>query len=225
MVKKVIGFVGAHMDDIELACSGTLQGVIKNGYDAVVLVISVDPKRVEANKRSAELLGYNLVLGDISESEIETVRVQQITFEKLVKPYQPEVVFLHLPEDYSHHHRFVSQGSLSSCRGVKNILYFAGPGGVPNLRPEVFVPFGEDEMAKKVEAVKILRNAYGPARYFTPEYSVGAAEFFGQWIFEFVERSKESKVTMFGQEQLPYAEVFQVERLRLNFEGGRAVLF
>ena len=225
MEKRVVGFVGAHMDDIELACSGTVQRAIKNGYEVVGLVISVDPNRAEANRRSAELLGYHLVLGDIPESEIEIVKVQQITFEKLIKPHQPEIVFLHLPEDYNHHHRFVSLGSLSACRGAKNVLYFAGPGGIPYLRPQVFIPFGEQEMKKKMEAVRILREAYGPARYFTPEHNEGLAEFWGQWIFEFSERPKESKVTLFGQEQLPYAEVFQVERLRLNFEGGKTVLF
>lgn len=225
MEKKVIGFVGAHMDDIELMASGTVQRVVKNGYEAVVLVISVDQKREEANKRSAELLGYNLVLGDIPESEIEIEKVQQITFEKLVKPYKPEMVFLHLPEDYNHHHRFVSLGSFSACRGTKNVLYFAGPGGLPHLKPQVFVPFGKAEMRKKMKAVRILREAYGPARYFTPEHNEGLAQFLGQWIFEFVERPKESKVTLFGKEQLPYAEVFQVERLRLNFEGGKTVLF
>lgn len=226
MEKKVIGFVGAHMDDIELACSGTVQRVIKNGYEAVVLVISVDPKRVEANKRSAALLGYTLLLGDISENEITIEKVQPIVYEKLMKPYgsRMDMVFLHLPEDYNHHHRFVSLGSLSACRGAKNVLYFAGPGGVPHLRPQVFVPFGEEEMKKKIGAVKILREAYGPARYFTSEHNKGIASFWGQWIYEFVERPKESKVTLFGQEQLPYAEVFQVERIRLNFEEGKTVL-
>ena len=229
--KKAVGFVGAHMDDIELAASGTVQRVTQNGYEAVVLVISVDPRRVEANKRSAELLGYTLVLGDISENEITIEKVQPIVYEKLTRPYGPrlEMVFLHLPEDYNHHHRFVSIGSISACRGVKNILYFAGPGGLPYLRPQVFVPFGEEEMKKKMEAVKLLEKAYHPtgekiARYFTEEHTKGLAAFLGQWDFEF-EREKTPQVSLFGQDQLPYAEVFQVERLRLAFEGGKTVLF
>lgn len=227
MEKRVVGFVGAHMDDIELACSGTVQRVVKNGYEAVVLVISVDPKRVEANKRSAELLGYSLVLGGISENEIEILKVQQIVYEKLTRPFgfRMDLVFLHLPEDYNHHHSFVSKGSISACRGVKNILYYAGPGGIPHLRPQIFIPFGEAEIRKKIKAVRILREAYGPARYFTPEHNKGGASFWGQWAFEFVERPKESKVTLFGHEQVPYAEVFQVERLRLDFEGGKTTLF
>lgn len=227
MEKRVIGFVGAHMDDIELACSGTVQRVIKNGYEAVVLVISVDPKRIEANKRSAELLGYNLILGDISQDEIEITKVQQIVYEKLLRPFGPrmDAVFLHLPEDYNHHHRFVSAGSISACRGAKNVFYFAGPGGIPHLRPQVFIPFAEEEMKKKMEAVKILRQAYGPARYFTPEHNEGLASFWGQWTHEFIERPKESKVTLFGKEQLPYAEVFQVERLRMGFEEGKTIIF
>lgn len=135
------------------------------------------------------------------------------------------MVFLHLPDDYNHHHRFVSQGSLSACRGVKNVLYFAGPGAMPHLRPQVFVPFGEAEMEKKMEAVRILREAYGPARYFTSEHNKGLAEFWGQWAHEFIERPKESKVTLFGEEQVPYAEAFQVERLRLCFDRGKTNLF
>lgn len=205
-------------------------------------MISKDEKRFKANQRSAQFLGYTLLLGEmettnpktgekergpISEDDIDIKVVQKTVYEKLTRPYEPriEMVFLHLPEDYNHHHRFVSQGSLSACRGVKNVFYFAGPGAMPHLRPQVFVPFGEEEMRKKMEAVRILREAYGPTRYFSPEHNEGLAAFWGQWIFEFVERSKESKVNLFGKDQLPYAEVFQVERLRLCFDEGKTTLF
>ena len=80
-------------------------------------------------------------------------------------------------------------------------------------------------MQKKMEAVEILRQAYGQARYFTKEHCRDQAAFWGQWIFEFQERPKAPNVTLFGEEQMPYAEVFQVERLRLSFDRGKTTLF
>jgi len=93
----------------------------------VGLVISVDPKRMEASKKSAELLGYELILGEISEDEITIEKVQKIVYEKLIQPFIPFVVFGHSPKDDHHNHVAVSIGTDSACRRVKNLLHYCGP--------------------------------------------------------------------------------------------------
>lgn len=95
--KKVVGFVGTHMDDIELGCGGTIQVLRKKGYRCIGLVISIDPKREDAVRNSAGLFGYELILGGISEKDIDRVeeisgraigigQIQEIIYEKLIKP-------------------------------------------------------------------------------------------------------------------------------------------
>ena len=214
--KKVVGFVGAHMDDIELGCGGTIQALKKRGYRCVGLVISTDPKREEAVKKSTEVLGYELILGGISEDEITIERVQKIVYEKLILPLKPFVVFGHSPKDDHHNHVAVSIGTDSACRRIKNLLHYCGPLRKWEFSPNVFFTFFEEEHKKKTQALEILGAAYGKTRYFTKEYSMESA-WLGQRVYEYEQREFAPHIEVNGERVMPYAEGFEARRLRNPF--------
>jgi LmbE family N-acetylglucosaminyl deacetylase len=214
--KKTIGFVGAHMDDIELGCGGTIQALKKRGYETVGLVISTDPKRQRAGEETAKLLGYKLVLGGISEDEIEIKKVQKIIHEKLIQPFAPFAVFGHSPKDDHHHHIAVSIGTDSACRRVKNLLHYCGPLRKWEFAPNVFFTFFEEEHKKKIQALEILGAAYGKTRYFTEQYSMESA-WLGQRIYEYEQRELAPYIEVNGKKVIPYAEGFEARRLRDPF--------
>jgi len=215
--KKIVGFVGAHMDDIELGCGGTIQVLRKRGYRCIGLVISTDPKREEATKKSSELLGYELILGGISEKEIDRVgQIQEIVYEKLIKPHDPFLIFGHTPKDDHHNHVAVSIGTDSACRRVKNLLHYCGPLRKWEFAPNIFFTFLEEEYKKKIQALEILGAAYGKTRYFTREYSMESA-WLGQRLFEYEQRDLAPYIKVDGEKVLPYAEGFEARRLRDPF--------
>ncbi len=111
----VVLAVGAHPDDIEFQCAGTLAKYVQRG-DKVFLAISTDggagssgPSKEETARtreqearRSAAILGAELIwLGYPDEFlyETEAVRLRYI---ELVRQTRPDVVITHDPQDDYH---------------------------------------------------------------------------------------------------------------------------
>ncbi len=214
--KGVIGFVGTHMDDIELGCGGTLQALRKRGFKIVGLIISDDSRRRSAIEETAKLLEYNLIVGEISEKEITIEGVQQFVYDKLIKSFNPFAVFGHTPKDEHHDHVKVSQGTDSAARGVKNLLHFCGPLRKWEFAPNVFFTFTEKEHEQKIKALEILGKAYGSTRYFTREYS-GESAWLGQRVYEYEQRDIAPHIELGGEKLIPFAEGFEARRLRDPF--------
>jgi LmbE family N-acetylglucosaminyl deacetylase len=214
--KKTIGFIGAHMDDIELSCGGTIQMLKQKGFRIIGLVITKDLKRIKAVKETSQLLGYKLIFGGISENKIELGLVRKIILKKLVIPFTPFLVFGHSFKDDHYQHVIVGTATDSACAGVPNLFHFCGPLRKTEFTPNVFFTFSKKEYQKKIKAIKILRKAYGPTRYFTQEYLMENV-WLGQKVFEYCQREKAPYIETREKKFIPYAEGFEVRRLRDPF--------
>ena len=228
---RTVGIVGAHLDDIELACGGTIQYLARRDYKVIGLAVTVDPLRVEAAREASQMLGYELILGDITEEDLDRPEVvdkrtttpekmvRDLVYDKLIRQYDPFIVFTHSPKDRHHHHRWVSIGTRSGARKVKNLLEYTGP-LEDSFSPVVFFTFGEEEMRKKLEACRRMERAYGKTRYFTEEYIKGWAQRLGQRLFFYDQRAEAPYLVTSpetGEKTIPYAEGFEVVMLRDPF--------
>jgi len=113
--------VGAHPDDLELQCAGTLARYIQQGT-TVILAIATDGSaghrtipagelvaiRKEEAYRSASILGAELHwLGyrdELLSHDIET----RLRFIELIRAARPQVILTHHPQDYHPDHRAVN---------------------------------------------------------------------------------------------------------------------
>jgi len=216
MGQKCVLFVGTHMDDIELGCGGTAQKFKQNGYRVVGLIVCTDRKRLKATERSARVLGYELLLGGIQEEELEVQKVYSIV-KDVIKKYDPLIVFGHTAHDDNHHHRIVSEATDSASRCVPNLFHYSGPLRRKEFTPDALFTFFQDEFRHKRRALKFLRNAYGPTRYFTGEYSQGNA-YLGQRAYEYEQRERAPWLrNEKGDKLIPFAEEFEVRKLRDPF--------
>jgi len=211
--KPVVLFVGTHMDDIELGCGGTIQAFVRKGFGVVGVVISTDPKREKVSRKSAELLGYELVLGGLKESDI-TVEAAHRLVDETVRSRHPLVVFGPTQKDDHHHHVLVSTGTDSAARRAANLLHYCGPLRKHEFAPNVFFTFTEEEHQKKGQALTMIGEAYGPTRYFTEHYSMESA-WLGQRVYEYEQRDEAPYlVRPDGEKWIPFAEGFEARRLR-----------
>ena len=135
--KKNVLAVGAHADDVEIGCGGTIALHRRNGdnvyilvmtessysnYDGKVLRESEEGKREEEN--AANILGVELInLGfktkcvPYSSESIEIIN-------EIIDRYKIEMIYTHWYHDTHQDHRRTTQSVLSAARYVKNILMY-----------------------------------------------------------------------------------------------------
>ncbi|MEX0994076.1 MAG: bacillithiol biosynthesis deacetylase BshB1 [Balneolaceae bacterium] len=129
---------GAHPDDTELGCSGTLAKLVKQGKKVVVVDLTqgemgsrgtVDTRWKEA-QNAGKILGLtardNLGLPD---SELANTREFQIPIIERIRHYQPHICLISAPSD-----RHPDHGHASSL--LVDALYFSGLRKIETLDPQ-----------------------------------------------------------------------------------------
>ncbi|MFI5384728.1 MAG: PIG-L deacetylase family protein [Fimbriimonadales bacterium] len=114
--------VGAHPDDIEILCAGTLARCRARG-DTVVMCIAtngdkghkdIKPPALarirEAEARaSATMLGAELIWLGFEDEFIYPDHDTRLRFVQMIREARPDIIITHHPEDYHQDHRTVSE--------------------------------------------------------------------------------------------------------------------
>jgi len=130
--------IGAHFDDVELGCGGTLAKHAKQGDNVYVYVATVSgfTNQYDQTVRSSEIareeasaamkiLGVReLICGAFKTLQIEFVDPLNIEILKIVKEKQIDTVYAHWVGDIHHDHQAVAKASLHSCRHVPRMLMY-----------------------------------------------------------------------------------------------------
>ena len=115
--------VGAHLDDIELACGGTLAKAVNNGHKVKVLIMS---KSGYTNKEGKIQRSNDIAVKEgtqalntlgISDIEILDFPTKDIPFcsdvvnaiDVVISKYNPDVIFTHHPFDTHQAHEGVAK--------------------------------------------------------------------------------------------------------------------
>ena len=137
--------LGAHSDDIEIGCGGTLLRWLDE-YERVELVWAVfcaDPARAEEARRSAESLldraaSRELALGDFRDAHLPAAFGAAKEFVAALRDrFSPDVVLTHRLEDRHQDHRTVGELTWQTWRDSLILEYeipkYEGDLGQPNL--------------------------------------------------------------------------------------------
>lgn len=210
--------IGAHLDDIELACGGTIAKAIANGHKVKVIIMSksgytnkegkVQRSDEVAVKEGLEAL-HTLGLKDI---EILDFPTKDIPFNSEVinaidirmADFDPDVIFTHHPFDTHQAHEGVAKATIAAARRKNTVFFFEPiqPSGRSYVafKPDLYV--GIDETVDlKIKALKKHKSEY---RKFGGE----------DWI-----QGVKSRCGFRGYEiGKKYAEAFEILRLELNFD-------
>lgn len=167
--------IGAHPDDIELGCAGTLARCIQRGDEVTIAIVckgdcgSSDMSREElARVRSqeardaAELLGADLVELGLADFGVEIAASIATLFTDLLRRVNPDVVITHYRDDYGsdHNNTFQLVRDASLAATVPNIesshppaksmplLYMMEPLGGFDFMPAIYVDIGDTYATK-----------------------------------------------------------------------------
>lgn len=212
--------VGAHLDDIEIACGGTLAKAVTCGHQIKVLIMSKsgytnkDGKLQRSDdtavKEGLDAL-HTLGIKDIKILDFET---KDIPFRSdvvnaidlCIAEYDPEMIFTHHPFDTHQAHEGVSKATIAAARR-KNTVFFYEPitpsgRSYVAFKPTLYVDIGTT-IDKKIESLKC----------HTSEYNKFGAE---DWI-EGVRCRCGFRGYEIGKK---YAEAFEILRLEMAFDEG-----
>jgi LmbE family N-acetylglucosaminyl deacetylase len=152
--------IGAHPDDIEFGCGGTLLKYGQAGHNISVLVLTEggfggDPQiRKKEQTEAANFLGAkDIFWGGFKDTELVDSRELILKIEAVLQQVMPDVVFLNYYDDVHQDHRAASEAGISATRYIKEVLFYEVP-TTQHFEPDIFVDI-QDELVKKLQLLKI----------------------------------------------------------------------
>jgi LmbE family N-acetylglucosaminyl deacetylase len=162
-------FIGAHSDDIEIGCGGTVLRLLKELPVSQVTwaVLSGNEARADEARRSARKYvtrgtELRILQGTFRESYFPYVAAEvKEFFDRLGREVRPDIVFTHYREDRHQDHRLLSELTYNTFRDhlifEYEIIKLDGDIGNPN----VYVSLDAATVRRKV---KLIMDAFGTQR-------------------------------------------------------------
>src|SRR5947209_14077638 len=145
--------VGAHPDDLEILCGGTLARYVREGHDVVMCHASTGDRgsfvhtsdeiaRIRAGeaRRAAELAGAEHATLGLSDGEVlASDPAQRRLVVDLVRETRPELIITHSPGDYMTDHNEVSKLVFDASFVATLPLFETGKPNHPVVTPIYFM--------------------------------------------------------------------------------------
>ena len=214
--KLTILAIGAHGDDIELACGGSIAKAVSNGHQVIMVVVtgkdSKDHKNVSIRdngsaqkeaKAAAKILGIsNLIILGYEDTLVPYSADLIGNLDDIMDQYKPDIIFTHFVFDTHQDHIRTAHSTISAARRQNTILLYepinpSGQGYIA-FRPQMYIDISKT-INQKIDALKAHQSQY--------------QKYNEKWIDGVVARSKFRGFEM-GVE---YAECFEVVRAELSF--------
>lgn len=185
---KVVLAVGAHPDDVELGCGGTLCQAARNRVKVIVVYMtrgemSGSPEvRVKESIDAFSVLGVKEIhFGNFPDTEIPNSRESIDFLEQFQIKYKPDIVLTHTTNDIHQDHRQVGWLSISAFRNVPKVLSYETPRVNPaTFSPTYFVDISSC-IKEKWEALQ-CHLSQKAKRYLTYESMINLASFRGHQV-------------------------------------------
>ncbi len=153
--------IGAHPDDIEYGCYGTLLKHKREGDKLVFIIMShgeragdKDVRKKEATE-SAKRVGAKLYLFNYPDADIPHGHEIIEKMEKIVEEFKPQRVYTHSIKDTHQDHRTIAHATLVAARSVPEILCYESPSLYLNFQPNYYV-----DISKFIEDKRKALNGF-----------------------------------------------------------------
>ncbi len=156
--------IGAHPDDIEYGCAGTLIKYRQQGHRIYLLVVTNgackgDPEVRKAEQReSARIMDAEEVFfGDYPDTELTCSRDLIMFIERIARQVKADFGFVPYPDDTHQDHRALAQAVIPASRSIiRNVLYYDGL-STQNFIPSIFVDI-EDVLGPKLACLEAHKS-------------------------------------------------------------------
>ncbi len=147
--------IGAHPDDIEYGCGGTLLKYKKKGEKIYLFVLTGGEEsggsaiRKKEQEKVAELLGrIELIWGGFRDTELPVGRKLIAKIDSVIAKIQPDEIYVNYPDDAHQDHRVCAECTITACRYEKRVLLYEDY-TTRNFEPNIFIDI-KDVIDEKV---------------------------------------------------------------------------
>lgn len=169
--------VGAHLDDIEIACGGTLAKAVESGHEVKTLIMSKsgyknkegkmqrsDETAVEEGTNALHILGIQKLRYLTSQAKDIPWRSDVVNaIDLCIVDYNPDVIFTHHPFDTHQAHVGVSNATVAAARRRNTVFFYEPitPSGRSYVafRPQLYVDI-EQTINKKLASLREHKSEY-----------------------------------------------------------------
>jgi LmbE family N-acetylglucosaminyl deacetylase len=163
MKKMNILAIGAHPDDIEFGCGGSLIKYADRGHHLFLLIMTEGglgaPNRIRKAEQldAQEILGIRRIFwGNYEDTYLEVNKDVINQVENVITEIRPDFIFCHFPDDTHQDHRHLAQVVISATRYIRNVLFYEGP-TTQNFDPQIFIDIS-DTLDRKIKALEAHRS-------------------------------------------------------------------
>lgn len=137
--------VGAHPDDIEYGCSGSLIQFANHGHNVFMLICTGGEAGGDSSVRraeqqiAAEIIGaQDIFWGGHSDTQLPAGKELINQMEEIIHRTRPDLIFVNYWEDTHQDHRVLAKAAQSATRYIRNVLFYESP-TTENFQPQVYV--------------------------------------------------------------------------------------
>jgi LmbE family N-acetylglucosaminyl deacetylase len=169
--------LGAHSDDIEIGCGGTVLKLIDNyqiDFVRWIVFSSVEERKTEAHSSADIFLNKvskkNITIGNYRDGFLPYVGYEvKDFFEELKKDFTPDIIFTHYRHDLHQDHRLICELTWNTFREHFILEYeipkYDGDFGAPNF----YVHLDKDLIDKKINAILSSFTSQSGKHWFDKE--------------------------------------------------------
>ncbi len=151
--------IGAHPDDIEYGCAGTLIKYAKRGHHIFLMVLTSGQEggsteiRQQEQEAAAEIMKVQKVFwGNYHDTQLPLNKELIEKIEEVLGEVKPDLILVNYGDDTHQDHRILTRATMSATRYVRNVLFFEGP-TTQNFNPQVFVDIS-DTLERKFKVLE-----------------------------------------------------------------------
>ena len=203
--------IGAHPDDIEFGCGGTLIKLAQLKYKVSLFIATegeIGAKKNIRNNEQVQACNYigikKVYWAGFQDTKVPTDKDLIDKIEEALKEVKPDIVFFNYPDDVHQDHRAVANCALSATRYMKKVLFYEVPTS-QNFEPDLFVDIS-DVMNRKLQLLKIHKSQVKRTR--VPRLTI-------------LESAKSCAIFRGYHARVKYAEGFKSLRFMLDLKKGK----
>jgi len=136
--------IGAHPDDVEVGCGGTLLGHVAQGHEVSVLVLTggeaggLPAERAREAARAAELMAVRLIHVNVGGDTVGEREAIVTEIARVLDEVRPDTIYTHSEHDFNQDHRSVHQATLAAAAVVPRIFCFESSSTTVEFQPSRF---------------------------------------------------------------------------------------
>jgi LmbE family N-acetylglucosaminyl deacetylase len=152
--------VGAHCDDIEVSCGGTILHHVNRGDRVISLVMTGHSTiREQETMEAGKILGISEVnVNDFMDTHVPSGFDAIKVIEEAINRIVPDRVYTHTTKDTHQDHRNTGLATLSAARKIPQILFYqSAPPKSWAFNPNYYVDISK-YMDQKIDAIKLFKS-------------------------------------------------------------------